>query len=203
MWSGDEDFGNGSVGRFHAEYASKCNTIKRLFGQQHSSVLVDDVKGLIDDFVHDAEFLKDCMDIAKEKYDKKLTNSRCSEDLFMKLAWDVVGFEQLLKQANDFKDELELVVNDLKFGLQNVAVLRIRKLEKSILQYYKDLYSKKRSPASHLLIFMLADELRNVKPYAVPVQFLPIKSITDDQIRQLELEIETLMKSNEMVTVGM
>ena len=50
---------------------------------------------------------------------------------------------------------------------------------------------------------MLADELRNVKPYAVPVQFLPIKSITDDQIRQLELEIETLMKSNEMVTVGM
>ena len=93
------------------------------------------------------------------------------------------------------------MVNDLKFGLQNVAVLHIRKLEKSILQYYKDLYSKKRSPASHLLIFMLADELRNVKRYAVPVQFLPIKSITDDQICQLELEI--LMKSNEMVTVGM
>ena len=202
MWSGDEDFGNGSVGRLHAEYASKFNIIKTLFGQQHSSVLVDDVKGLVDDFVHDAEFLKDGMDIAKEKYGKKLTNSRCSEDLLMKLAWDVVGFEQLLKQANDFKDELELVINDLKFGLQNVAVLRIRKLEKSILQYYKDLYSKKRSPASHLLIFMLADELRNVKPYAVPVQFLPIKSITDDQIRQLELEIETLMKSNEMVTVG-
>ena len=206
MWSGDEDFGNGSVGRLLAEYASKCNTIKRLFGQQHSSVLVDDVKGLVDDFVHDAEFLKDGMDIAKEKYGKKLTNSRCSEDLLMKLAWDVVGFEQLLKQANDFKDELELVVNGLKFGLQNVAVLRIRKLEKSILQhspFSKDLYSKKRSPASHLLIFMLADELKNVKPYAVPVQFPPIKSITDDQIRQLELEIETLMKSNEMVTVGM
>ena len=197
MWSGDEDFGNGSVGRLHAEYASKCNTIRRLFGQQHSSVLVDDVKGL----VYDAELLKDGMDIVKEKYGKKLTNSRCLEDFLMKLAWDVVGFEQLLKQANDFKDELELMVNDLKFGLQNVAVLRIRNLEKSILQYYKDLYSKKRSPACHLLIFMLADELRNVKPYAVPVQFLPIKSITDDQIRQLELE--TLMKSNEMVTVGM
>ena len=172
-----------------------------MFGQQHSSVLVDDVKGLVDDFVHDTEFLKDGMDIAKEKYDKKLANSCCSEDLLMKLAWDVVGFEQLLKQANDFKDELELVVNDLKFGLQNIAVLRIRKLEKSILQYYKDHYSKKRSPASHLLIFMFADKLRNVKPYAVPVQFLPVKYITDDQIRQLE--IETLMKSNEMVTVGM
>ena len=131
MWSGDEDFGNGSVGRLHAEYESKCNTVKRLFGQQHSSVLVDDVKGLVDDFLHDTEFLKDGMDIAKEKYDKKLANSRCSEDLLMKLAWDVVGFEQLLKQANDFKNELELVVNDLKFGLQNVAVLRIRKLEHS------------------------------------------------------------------------
>ena len=48
---------------------------------------------------------------------------------------------------------------------------------------------------------MLADELRNVKLHAVPVQFLPIKSITNDQICQLKLE--TLMKSNEMVTVGM
>ena len=121
----------------------------------------------------------------------------------MKLAWDVVGFEQLLKQANNFKNELELMVNDLKLGLQNVVVVHIRNLERSIMQYYKDFYSKKRSPASHLLVFMLADELRNVKPYAVPIQFLPIKSITDDQIRQLEHEIEALMKTNEMVTVGM
>ena len=196
IWSGDEDFGNGSC-------KTTCKTIKSLFAQQHSIVSVDDLETLLDEFVDDTEFLKDGMAIAKEKYEKKLTNSRCSDDLLMKLAWDVVGFEQLLKQANNFKNELELMVNDLKLGLQNVVVVRIRNLERSIMQYYKDFYSKKRSPASHLLVFMLADELRNVKPYAVPIQFLPIKSITDDQIRQLEHEIEALMKTNEMVTVGM
>jgi hypothetical protein len=164
---------------------------------------MDDLKTLVDEFVDDTEFLKDGMASAKEKYEKKLTNSRCSDDLLMKLAWDVVGFEQLLKQANEFKNELELMIDDLKLCLQNVVVTRLRNLRGSIMQYYKDLYSKKRSPASHLLVFMLADELRNVKPYAVPIQFLPIKSITDDQSRQLEHEIEALMKSNGMVTVGM
>ena len=125
IWSGDEDFGNGSVGSLHAEYASKCKTIKSLFAQQHSIVSVDDLKTLLDEFVDDTEFLKDGMAIAKEKYEKKLTNSRCSVDLLMKLAWDIVGFEQLLKQANNFKNELELMVNDLKLGLQNVVVVRI------------------------------------------------------------------------------
>jgi hypothetical protein len=203
IWSGDEDFGDGSVESLHAECASKCNTFKRLFAQQHSSVSIDDLKTLVDEFVDDTEFLKDGMASAKEKYEKKLTNFRCSDDLLMKLAWDVVGFEQLLKQANEFKNELELMIDDLKLCLQNVVVTRLRNLRGSIMQYYKDLYSKKRSPASHLLVFMLADELRNVKPYAVPIQFLPIKSITDDQSRQLEHEIEALMKSNGMVTVGM
>jgi hypothetical protein len=33
IWSGDEDFGDGSVESLHAEYASKCNTFKRLFAQ--------------------------------------------------------------------------------------------------------------------------------------------------------------------------
>ena len=65
IWSGDEDFGNGSVGSLHAEYASKCKSIKSLFAQQHSIVSVDDLKTLLDEFVDDTEFLKDGMAIAK------------------------------------------------------------------------------------------------------------------------------------------
>ena len=50
---------------------------------------------------------------------------------------------------------------------------------------------------------MIGDELRNTKPYAVPVQFLALKSISDDQIRQLEIGIENAMKDKGMVPVGM
>lgn len=121
----------------------------------------------------------------------------------MKLAWDVVGYEQLLKQANEMKNCLNVMINDLKIGLCNAVLHLMRKLEKNILQYYKDLYCKKRRPASYLLIFMIANELRNAKPYAVPIQFLSCKSITDEHIRNLEVDIEESMKSNGMVPVGM
>ena len=189
--------------RLHSDYTAKCNAFKKLFAKKQPSLSVDDLKPLADQFADDTVFLMDGMAIAKQKYEKKLTYSRCSDDVLMKLAWDLVGFEQLLKQADEFKVVLNTVIDDLKLGLQNTAVVHLRKIEKNMLQYYKDLYSKKRSPASHLLVFMIADELRNVKPYAIPIQFMPIKTITDDQIRKLELDIETSMKTNGMVPVGM
>jgi hypothetical protein len=71
-----------------------------------------------------------------------------------------------------------------------------------MLQYYKDIFSKKRTAASYLLVFMISDELRNRKPYAIPVRFLSLKSITDEKLRDLELEIEDSMKFNGMVPVG-
>jgi hypothetical protein len=50
---------------------------------------------------------------------------------------------------------------------------------------------------------MISDELRNRKPYAVPVRFLSYRSITDTKLRQLELEVEDAMKNIGMVVVGM
>lgn len=69
-------------------------------------------------------------------------------------------------------------------------------------KYSKDLYSKKRNAASHLLIFMIADEQRNMKPYAIPVRFLPYHSITDTMVRQLRNELKESMKSMGMTPVG-
>ncbi len=76
------------------------------------------------------------------------------------------------------------------------------KAKPKMLQYYKDIFSKKRTAASYLLVFMISDELRNRKPYAIPVRFLSLKSITDEKLRDLELEIEDSMKFNGMVPVG-
>ena len=38
----------------------------------------------------------------------------------------------------------------------------------------QSLYSKKREAASHMMVLMVADEKRNFKPYALPVEFLNI-----------------------------
>jgi hypothetical protein len=151
--------------------------------------------------MEDIEFLEKGMSSAKRAYEVKLEKSRVSDNLMMKLAWDVAGYEQLLVKAKEFEKDFDLMADELKLGVGRVVV-RKHEMEKNLLLYYKELYSKKRNPASHLLVFMIADELRNTKPYAIPIQFIPIKSITDQQIRLLELEVETAMKSIEMVPVG-
>ena len=48
---------------------------------------------------------------------------------------------------------------------------------------------------------MISDELRNSKPYAVPVRFLPYHSITDAKLRELETELGDAMLAVNMLTV--
>ena len=74
----------------------------------------------------------------------------------------------------------------------------VAQLRKGLSQYTKDVFSKKREAATHLMIFMVADERRDMKPYAIPVRALPFKSITDAKVRQLRDELKL-----EMVNLGM
>lgn len=54
-----------------------------------------------------------------------------------------------------------------------------------------------------MLVFMIADELRNRKPYAIPVRFMPYRSLTDSKLRELELQLEEAMRNMGMTVVGM
>ncbi|KAK3716295.1 hypothetical protein QZH41_014574 [Actinostola sp. cb2023] len=75
-------------------------------------------------------------------------------------------------------------------------------LKTRLIQYLKDLYSKQRKAATYLLVFMIADELRNAKPYAIPVRFIPYHSITDSKMRDLEDELERAITSIGITVVG-
>ena len=114
----------------------------------------------------------------------------------MELAWNVIGFEELLQKLVQLQSDLNGVIS----GDNNVNLLSVKS---NILSYLKGLYKKNRVAATHILVFMIADELRNRKPYAVPVRFMPYKSITDGKLRQLELELEDVMRENGMTVVGM
>ena len=52
------------------------------------------------------------------------------------------------------------------------------------------------------MVFMIADEARNFKPYALPVRVLPNASMTDGRLRELEQELRTAMVNLGMVVVG-
>lgn len=83
----------------------------------------------------------------------------------------------------------------------NVPLL-LSKLRTDLASYTKDVFSKRRDAATHLMIFMIADERRDLKPYAIPVRALPYKSIKDDQLRLLRDELKAAMENLGMVVVG-
>jgi len=94
---------------------------------------------------------------------------RSAEHTLMELAWAVVGFEELLKKVRGFQIELRGYEQRESDG----ASANLISLKSGLLVYLKDFYTKKRTAASHMLVFMIADELRNRNPYAIPVRFIP------------------------------
>ena len=77
---------------------------------------------------------------------------------------------------------------ELKGVLDGGVISDLPKLKSRLLQHNKNLFSKKTVAASYLLVFMISVELRNRKPYAVPVQFIPYKSLSDSKLRDLQVK---------------
>ena len=152
------------------------------------------VKGEIE---HDVLFLMEGSEKARESYNKAVDGGHCAESKLMALAWDVTGFQELLKKAKELILDLEGVL-DVCVNLGSYLAT----FKPHLHLYLKELFSKKRVAAGYLLTFMISDELRKKKPYAVPVQFVPYKSIGDSQLRDLEVKLEKAMKNAGMTVVG-
>ena len=78
----------------------------------------------------------------------------------------------------------------------------LSELRKDLQSYLKDVFSKRREAATHLMVFMIADECRDMKPYAIPVWALPFKSMKDAKLRELRDELKAAMENIAMVAVG-
>ena len=75
-------------------------------------------------------------------------------------------------------------------------------LKSDLMKYQKGIYMKRRTMATHLLIFMISEELRNKKPYAIPVRIMPVTTVKDLEIRALQMELKTAMEEEDMDVVG-
>ena len=72
-----------------------------------------------------------------------------------------------------WKRNLQVELRSFADRMRNANTRNLTTLKSSLLIYLKELFSKKRTAASHVLVFMIADELRNKKPYEIPVRFIP------------------------------
>ena len=159
-WSGDKDLGSGTLQLLYKEYTARCNSIRQL----NVAVGFDKLKMAL---LEDLNFIDDNGKIAKDAYQVVDVPGK-KESILMQLAWGVTGFEMLNKQANEFINSLSIMKSQMLNGDQGNAKKSLLALKPKLLEYLRGLYTKKRTPATHLLVFMVSDELRNRKPYAVP-----------------------------------
>ena len=139
---------------------------------------------------------------SNSNYEQKLLSGNTSERVLLELLWDVDALKKLEDKARaletDFSvclDLLDLTEDQqVKENLpQKLSVLRTR-----LQDVIKGVFRWRRSPATHMFVLMISSELRNKKPYAVPVQCIPYAGMRESDIRQL---INLLIK--EMVGIGM
>lgn len=80
---------------------------------------------------------------------------------------------------------------------------RLTTLRKSATTFVRAASRHKRTAATHVLIFMISPEERNSKPYALPVQCIPYKGLSDSKVRELANVLIFEMTKRDMKVAGM
>ena len=68
--------------------------------------------------------------------------------------------------------------------------------------YLRNLFKKRRTAATHVLVLMLSDERRQNKPYALPVRFVPYRTLRDQYVRDFTREMKQKMTERGLHLVG-
>lgn len=206
-WSGDIDLGDGDLQRRHGKYVKYLQFVRGIGVKQRRAyaVIKTELEEQLRNMRDEKEFLTAGLAKAKDCYQSKRKLLNVSEDSLFALAWDVEGYSKLIEKNMSITDSISDIlarINGPVHGRGNIQA-DVSALKKELEPYVKGVTTKKREAASHLLLFMISDELSNFKPYAAPVRVIKYKSITDAMLREFKEELRKALKECGMTTVGM
>lgn len=167
-WSGDIDLGDGDLQRRHGEYVKYLQFVRGIGVKQRRAyaVIKTDLEEQLRNMRDEKEFLTAGLAKAKDCYESKRKLLNVSEDSLFALAWDVEGYSKLIEKNMSITDSISDIlarINGPVHGRGNIQA-DVSALKKELDSYVKGVTTKKREAASHLLLFMISDELRIFKP---------------------------------------
>ena len=109
------------------------------------------------------------LSICNQVSGKQSKQSNTPESSLFALAWDVNAYETLTSLNHDLQNRCSSIISRCLGPANQRGNLpqTLAQLRKGLSQYTKDVFSKKREVATHLMIFMVADERKDMKPYAI------------------------------------
>lgn len=207
VWNGDVDLGDGKLEELRREYDQRVTLVSNIAGIDNRDGLQLELQKCVDSLEDDISFLDDGFHLAVEDYRKKFENRSTPEENLKNANWNVVEFQTLLQQAQSLKEVYEEQLTCLNLAVylpRHMLTIRtsLRGLVKEVKGYLRNLFKKKRIAATHVLVLMLSDERRNKKPYALPIRYVPYRSMRDQYVRDLTRDVKLKMQERGLNLVG-
>ncbi|XP_035665314.1 uncharacterized protein LOC118408603 [Branchiostoma floridae] len=171
-WSGDVDFGDGSVQKMYGECQRRLALVKEAGQLSDRDRLETCLRTLLVDMAEDVSLLARGLTAANDKYEAKYRQSNSSVEMLKMLAWERIEYNTLLEQAKAYHDRYESLLRALDPSAPATGQVRkcLKELAPDSQIFLNNLFKKKRQAADHAMVIMVADERRRQKPYAVPVK---------------------------------
>ena len=118
------------------------------------------------------------------------------------LCWDIEELKKLSSEGRNLRVELSAAFDvarnaDINFQQYNMP-RKLSSIRERLGTFVKGVTRFRRKAATHIFVIMISSELRNRKPYALPVQCIPYAGLNEGSMRRL---INELVK--EMIGCGM
>lgn len=191
-WNGDVNLNNGQLETLRKEYETRVEWIKSVSSVNETN-FAEGLQTMIQEIDNDVSFLQNAFKTASTELRKRMDVKSTSSETLKTLNWEVVECNTLLQQSIQF-------LSKVKESAQPRATVKLMSVD--FLTFLKNLYKKKRTAATHVLVIALSDERRNSKPYTLPVQYIPYKSLKDQYVRDITGPIKTAMCQAGLEVVG-
>ena len=161
VWNGDVDLGDGKLKELRKEYDDRVHQVGSFASLESHVELETGLRHRIDHLDGDVVFLESGFKEAVEVYRKKFTNPSTAEETLKNANWNVVEFQTLLQQAQLLKQAYEPELRQLNPAVVRPQDLRVvktslRGMAGDAKSYLRNLFKKKRTVATHVLVLMLS-----------------------------------------------
>ena len=204
VWNGDVDYDDGKLKELRDEYVDMNAKMELLRTPIVPQPKIEEIiKKTISDFQVETNFLSDGFKTAKKLFEEKVKQGNCPEATLKERNWEVVECQTLLQQSQQLALNFQTAVSSIS-GSTITKPMRsnVNTLASHRSQYLRNLYKKKRTSATHVVVTMLSDERRSSKPYALPVRYIPCITLKDNDVRKFNQDLKREMKKRDMTLAG-
>lgn len=139
-------------------------------------------------------------------YADKVKEGKGTDKDKFELSWEIQELSNLVNELTTIQPTISVMVEKLKsaqFSLQKDNVpCQLGSIRDSLVRIISSISRFKRSAATHMFVVMISSELRNRKPYALPVQCLPCTGLKESDIRRIVKEVVKAMVDRNMKVCG-